>query len=223
MSDKTSAAVSSAAFPANQSDASEPADAHLRETAVASATIHRGKFLTLKQDIVRLPDGKQAGREYVLHPGAVMMIPLFDDGTVLMERQFRYPVGEVMLEFPAGKLDPEEGAQRCGERELLEETGYTAKRWDYLTRIHPVISYSTEFIDIFLARDLSAGESKLDDGEFLETFVTPVGQVIDWVRQGRITDVKTIIGAFWLEKIISGAWQPGEQSEPPFPSNRVSS
>ena len=137
-----------------------------------------------------------------------------------MERQFRYPIGEVMLEFPAGKLDPEEGAQRCGERELLEETGYTARRWDYLTRIHPVISYSTEFIDLFLARDLTAGEAKLDDGEFLETFITPVGQVIDWVRQGRITDVKTIIGALWLEKIVSGAWQPGEQSEPPFPDNR---
>jgi ADP-ribose pyrophosphatase len=197
------------------------ADEHLSETCVASATLHRGKFLTLKQDIVRLPDGKQAGREYVLHPGAVMMIPLFDDGTVLMERQFRYPVGEVMLEFPAGKLDPEEGALRCGQRELLEETGYTAQRWDYLTRIHPVISYSTEFIDLFLARDLTSGESKLDDGEFLETFITPAGQVIDWVRQGRITDVKTIIGAFWLEKILSGTWQPGEQSEPPFPVSRV--
>lgn len=205
-------------IPAISSDTS---DDHLRETPVASATIHRGKFLTLKQDIVRLPDGKQTGREYVLHPGAVMMIPLFEDGTVLMERQFRYPINEVMLEFPAGKLDPEEGALRCGQRELLEETGYTARRWDYLTRIHPVISYSTEFIDLFLARDLTAGESKLDDGEFLETFVTPVGQVIDWVRQGRITDVKTIIGALWLEKIVSGAWQPGEQSEPPFPMRRA--
>ncbi|MFJ5380100.1 NUDIX domain-containing protein [Cupriavidus sp. CER94] len=203
------------------SQSPEVSDDHLRETPVASATIHRGKFLTLKQDIVRLPDGKQAGREYVLHPGAVMMIPLFDDGTVLMERQFRYPVGEVMLEFPAGKLDPEEGALVCGKRELLEETGYTAARWDYLTRIHPVISYSTEFIDLFLARDLTAGESKLDDGEFLETFITPVGQVIDWVRQGRITDVKTIIGAFWLEKIVSGTWQPGEQAEPPFPTARA--
>lgn len=197
------------------------ADEHLSETCVASATLHRGKFLTLKQDIVRLPDGKQAGREYVLHPGAVMMIPLFDDGTVLMERQFRYPVGEVMLEFPAGKLDPEEGALRCGQRELLEETGYTAQRWDYLTRIHPVISYSTEFIDLFLARDLTAGAAQLDDGEFLETFITPVGQVIDWVRQGKITDVKTIIGAFWLEKILAGTWQPGEQAEPPFPVSRV--
>lgn len=190
-------------------------DEGLKEVCVASATVHRGKFLTLKQDIVRLPDGKQTGREYVVHPGAVMMIPLFDDGTVLMERQFRYPVGEVMLEFPAGKLDPQEGALRCGERELEEETGYSAARWDYLTRIHPVISYSTEFIDVFLARDLTAGQAKLDDGEFLETFIVPAGQVLDWVRQGRITDVKTIIGAFWLEKVVSGDWQPGEQ---PLPS-----
>ena len=189
-------------------------DEGLKEVCVASATVHRGKFLTLKQDIVRLPDGKQTGREYVVHPGAVMMIPLFDDGTVLMERQFRYPVGEVMLEFPAGKLDPQEGALRCGERELEEETGYSAARWDYLTRIHPVISYSTEFIDVFLARDLTAGHAKLDDGEFLETFIVPAGQVLDWVRQGRITDVKTIIGAFWLEKVISGDWQPGEQPVP---------
>ncbi len=190
------------------------ADPGLKEVCVASATLHTGKFLTLKQDIVKLPDGKHAGREYVLHPGAVMMIPLFDDGTVLLERQFRYPVGEVMLEFPAGKLDPQEGAQRCGERELREETGYSARRWDYLTRIHPVISYSTEFIDLFLARDLTAGPAQLDEGEFLETFIVPAGQVIDWVRSGRITDVKTIIGAFWLEKVISGAWEAGEQALP---------
>ncbi|WP_455280228.1 NUDIX domain-containing protein [Cupriavidus necator] len=207
MTDKTHGGTPVSAGPAENNDA-------LKEVCVASATVHRGKFLTLKQDIVRLPDGKQTGREYIVHPGAVMMIPLFDDGTVLMERQFRYPIGEVMLEFPAGKLDPQEGAQRCGERELLEETGYSAARWDYLTRIHPVISYSTEFIDIFLARDLTHGEAQLDDGEFIETFITPVGQVIDWVRSGRITDVKTIIGAFWLEKVISGAWQPGEQPLP---------
>ncbi len=211
MTDKTTANA-----PAIPDPHTQDADAGLKEVCVASATLHRGKFLTLKQDIVRLPDGKQTGREYVLHPGAVMMIPLFDDGTVLMERQFRYPIGEVMLEFPAGKLDPEEGAQRCGERELLEETGYSASRWDYLTRIHPVISYSTEFIDLFLARGLTAGEARLDDGEFLETFIVPAGQVIDWVRAGRITDVKTIIGAFWLEKVMSGTWQPGEQTPPAY-------
>lgn len=199
------------------SDTASDSDAGLRETQVASALMHQGKFLTLKQDIVRLPDGRNASREYLIHPGAVMMIPLFDDGSVLMERQFRYAVGEVMIEFPAGKLDPQEGAIACAERELEEETGYSAKRWDFLTRIHPVISYSTEFIDLFLARDLAAGASKLDDGEFLETFIAPAGQVIDWVRQGRISDVKTIIGTFWLEKVLSGAWQPGERTEPGIP------
>jgi len=190
-------------------DATQDLDAGLRETQVASALMHQGKFLTLKQDIVRLPDGRNASREYLIHPGAVMMIPLFDDGTVLMERQFRYPVGKVMIEFPAGKLDPQEGALTCGKRELREETGYTAERWDYLTRIHPVISYSTEFIDIYLARDLKQGVAMLDEGEFLETFITPAGQLIDWVREGKISDVKTIIGTFWLEKILSGAWAPG--------------
>ncbi|CAJ0775741.1 NUDIX hydrolase [Ralstonia chuxiongensis] len=190
-------------------DATQDPDAGLRETQVASALMHQGKFLTLKQDIVRLPDGRNASREYLIHPGAVMMIPLFDDGTVLMERQFRYPVGKVMIEFPAGKLDPQEGALTCGKRELREETGYTAERWDYLTRIHPVISYSTEFIHIYLARDLKQGVAMLDEGEFLETFVTPAGQLIDWVREGKISDVKTIIGTFWLEKILSGAWAPG--------------
>ncbi|CAH0441457.1 NUDIX domain-containing protein [Ralstonia pseudosolanacearum] len=195
---------------ADANEAVSDPDAGLRETQVASALLHRGKFLTLKQDIVRLPDGRNASREYLIHPGAVMMIPLFDDGTVLMERQFRYPVGKVMIEFPAGKLDPREGALACGKRELREETGYVAQRWDFLTRIHPVISYSTEFIDLYLARDLQPGASALDEGEFLETFVAPAGQLIDWVRNGTISDVKTIIGVFWLEKILSGTWTPGD-------------
>ncbi|MHA6893900.1 NUDIX domain-containing protein [Ralstonia pseudosolanacearum] len=195
---------------ADANEAVSDPDAGLRETQVASALLHQGKFLTLKQDIVRLPDGRNASREYLIHPGAVMMIPLFDDGTVLMERQFRYPVGKVMIEFPAGKLDPREGALACGKRELREETGYVAQRWDFLTRIHPVISYSTEFIDLYLARDLQPGASALDEGEFLETFIAPAGQLIDWVRNGTISDVKTIIGVFWLEKILSGTWTPGD-------------
>ncbi|MDO3520422.1 NUDIX domain-containing protein [Ralstonia pseudosolanacearum] len=195
---------------ADSNEAVSDPDAGLRETQLASALVHQGKFLTLKQDVVRLPDGRNASREYLIHPGAVMMIPLFDDGTVLMERQFRYPVGKVMIEFPAGKLDPREGALACGKRELREETGYVAQRWDFLTRIHPVISYSTEFIDLYLARDLQPGESALDEGEFLETFSAPAGQLIDWVRTGRISDVKTIIGVFWLEKILSDTWTPGD-------------
>ena len=187
-------------------------DQHLIESRLATVTVYEGAFLTIKRDTVRLPDGKQAVREYTTHPGAVMVIPLFEDGQVLMERQYRYPLERVMTELPAGKLDDAEGGLACGQRELLEETGYRAGRWDYLTRIHPVISYSTEFIDIWLARDLSHGEQKLDEGEFLDVFRMPATELLQWVRDGRITDVKTIIGAFWLEKILSGVWQPNERS-----------
>ncbi|WP_322014563.1 NUDIX hydrolase [Paraburkholderia sp. J12] len=184
-------------------------DPALVETCVESTTLYSGNFLTLKRDTVALPDGKHATREFVVHPGAVMVIPLFDDGRVLMERQYRYPLARVMTEFPAGKLDPQEGALACAKRELREETGYTAREYVYLTRIHPVISYSTEFIDIYLARGLTAGESKLDEGEFLETFTATLPELLEWVRNGRITDVKTIIGTFWLEKALSGNWPLG--------------
>ena len=184
--------------------------AALTEKCVESKTLHQGAFLTLKCDTVELPDGKHATREYVKHPGAVMVIPLLDDGHVLLESQFRYPIGKVMVEYPAGKLDPSEGSLACAKRELLEETGYTAREYLFLTRIHPIISYSTEFIDIYLARGLTAGERKLDEGEFLELFTATPEDMSEWVRTGKVTDVKTIIGTFWLEKVLSGAWStPG--------------
>src|SRR5258708_11258173 len=171
-------------------------DAALTETCLESKTIHQGPFLTLKCDTVCLPDGKQATREYVQHPGAVMVIPLFDDGRVLMESQYRYPMGKVMVEYPAGKLDPNEGALACAKRELQDTTGYTAREYVYLTRIHPIISYSTEFIDIYLARGLTAGERKLDDGEFLELFAASVTdffffQAEDGIRDDLVTGVQT--------------------------------
>lgn len=181
-------------------------DVHLVETRLDGQTLYDGHFLTLKRDTVRLPDGKTATREFVEHPGAVMVLPLLDDGRVLMERQYRYPVGRVMVEFPAGKLDPQEGALACAQRELREETGYRANEFVYLTRIHPVISYSTEFIDLYLARGLTEGERALDDGEFLETIVVEPAILHEWIRRGEVSDVKTIIGAFWLEKILSGVW-----------------
>ena len=181
-------------------------DAALVETCINSEVAYQGPFMTVKCDTVRLPDGKQATREYVKHPGAVMVIPLFDDGRVLMESQYRYAMGKVMYEYPAGKLDPNEDSLTCAKRELLEETGYTAREYIYLTRVHPIISYSTEFIDIYVARGLTAGERKLDDGEFLETFIAKVSDVSEWVRTGQLSDVKTIIGTFWLEKLLSGAW-----------------
>ena len=181
-------------------------DAALKETCITSEVAYQGPFMTVKCDTVRLPDGKHATREYVKHPGAVMVIPLFDDGRVLMETQYRYAMGKVMYEYPAGKLDPNEDSLTCAKRELLEETGYTAREYVYLTRVHPIISYSTEFIDIYVARGLTPGERKLDDGEFLETFIAKVSDVSEWIRTGQLSDVKSIIGTFWLEKLLSGAW-----------------
>ena len=145
-------------------------DDHLKETQQSSRLIHAGYYLKLYQDQVSLPNGDIVGREYLVHPGAVAILPLLDDGRILMERQYRYPLKQAILEIPAGKLDPEESTLVCAQRELQGETGYTAKYWDFLGKIHPVISHSTEFIDIYLARGLSFGEARLDDGEFLDVF-----------------------------------------------------
>jgi len=185
-------------------------DAVLTEKCVETSTVYSGNFLTVKRDVIELPDGKPATREYVQHAGAVMVIPLFDNGRVLMESQYRYPLARVMAEFPAGKLDPDESTLACAKRELREETGYTAREYFFLARIHPVISYSTEFIDIYLARGLTAGDAKLDEGEFLEVFTATPADLIEWVQSGKISDVKTVIGTFWLEKVLSGVWPLGE-------------
>ncbi|HVL77248.1 MAG TPA: NUDIX hydrolase [Noviherbaspirillum sp.] len=181
---------------------------HLNEERIASELAYDGAFLKVNKDKVRLPDGKQSEREYICHPGAVVVLPLFDDGSVLLERQFRYPLQAVFIEFPAGKIDPGEDHLESAKRELLEETGYTARDWHYLATIHNAIAYSDEHLEIFLARGLTAGERKLDEGEFLETFTATVPEMLKWVREGKITDVKTVIGTFWLERILDGRWQP---------------
>lgn len=181
-------------------------DAHLKETRVGGASVYDGHFLKIERDTVRLPDGKDAVREYIRHPGAVVILPLFDDGSVLLERQFRYPLDQVFVEFPAGKIDAGEDTLACAKRELQEETGYVARDWQFVCTIHNAIAYSDEHLEIYLARGLEAGERKLDDGEFLDIFKAPLPELLEMVRQGKVTDVKTVIGAFWLEKIVAGNW-----------------
>lgn len=181
-------------------------DMHLKETRIDSLLAYDGHFLKVQRDKVRLPDDKTTTREYIKHPGAVVILPLFEDGSVLLERQFRYPLNKVFIEFPAGKIDSGEDPLTCAKRELLEETGYTATDWQFVCTIHNAIAYSDEHLDLFIARGLTAGERQLDDGEFLDTFKASVADLMTWVREGKITDVKTVIGAFWVEKILTGQW-----------------
>jgi ADP-ribose pyrophosphatase len=187
-------------------------DTHLREDRIDGEDVYGGIFLNMKRDQVRLPDGNVALREYLTHPGAVAIVAILDDGRILLERQYRYPIVKSCIEIPAGKLEAGEDRLLCAKRELEEETGYTAKKWSYIRRIHPVISYSTEFIDIYLAEGLVPGKSRLDAEEFLDVFAAPLEQLLKWVESGEITDVKTTISAYWLERYRRGQVQAQELS-----------
>lgn len=186
-------------------------DKHLIETTVSSQTVYRGHFLELRRDKVALPDGAMAAREYVIHPGAVMIVAVLPDGRLVMERQYRYPVRQTMIEFPAGKLDAGEGGLACAQRELWEETGYKARRWAKAGVMHPVIGYATEVIEIWFAQDLTLGERHLDAGEFLDVFAASQDELESWMQAGQLTDAKTIVGMMWLQRWRAGhcqlAWQ----------------
>jgi len=179
----------------------------LSEQTLSGEWVFRGKLLHVRRDQVRLPDGAETGREYIEHPGAVMVIPLLETGELVMERQYRYPLRRDVLELPAGKLDPGETALACGRRELLEETRYVASSWRHLCTTHPVVGYSDERIEIYLAQGLTQQEASPDHDEHLEVFTLPLESVLEWVREGRITDAKTVIGLFWAEKVLKGEWK----------------
>ncbi len=179
----------------------------LEETTISSELVYEGYFLKLRRDRARLPDGRESGREYVVHPGAAAIVPLLPDGRILVERQFRYPLRREFVEIPAGKLDPGETPLDTAKRELIEETGFRAREWALLTRIHPAIGFADEVIDIFLCRDLEPVERRLDEGEHLEVEVVTLGWLMDELRAGRLTDVKTQIAVHWLDRLSSGAWE----------------
>lgn len=181
-------------------------DDDLIETPLSSEVVFKGNLLHVQRDLAGLPNGNQSYREYVLHPGAVLIIPVLDNGKLLLERQFRYPLQQVFIELPAGKIDPHEGHLLTGQRELLEETGYTATEWRYLGAQHPCIGYSNEIIHIYLARGLTAGRHQRDEDEALQLFEATLGDCLEMVRRGEITDGKTIIALFWAEKVLQGAW-----------------
>jgi ADP-ribose pyrophosphatase len=190
---------------------STPEDTHLTETTLTSERVFDGSFLHVQREQVRLPDGTTVPREFILHPGAVMVVPMLDSGDLIMERQHRHPLRQVFLEFPAGKLDAAEPPAACAARELKEETGYSAAELAYAGPIHNAIAYSTEVIHLYFARGLTAGAAQLDAHEFVEVTTLSLEALLERIRQGEVTDVKTIIGAYWLQDSRNGAkvvtWQ----------------
>jgi ADP-ribose pyrophosphatase len=188
--------------------------AQLAETLLTTQQVYKGGFLDVRRDTVQLPNGKSTSREYVVHPGACVVIPLLDNGDVILEKQFRYPVGREMIEFPAGKLDPNEDPLICALRELREETGYSASEWAYAGCMHLAIAYSTEVIHIYFARGLVLGERDLDDGEFLDVFTVPAQQLIAWCADGTVTDAKTVTCALHLQQFLAGSKPLGWNAVP---------
>jgi len=195
-------------------NASPEDDEALVETLIESHSVYDGNFLKARRDTVRLPNGKTSSREYIVHPGAVVIVPLLSDDTVLVERQFRYPVAEVMTEFPAGKLDPGEPPLTCAIRELVEETGYRAREWAYAGKMHLAIAYSTEIIHVFFARCLTPGSAKLDDDEFLQCQSVAVADLFAAARDGLVTDAKTLTCLLWLQNARTGGWPLNWQPDP---------
>jgi ADP-ribose pyrophosphatase len=181
----------------------------LAEAVLGSREAWRGKILRVDVDTVRCPDGHEGEREFIRHPGAVMVIAQPDPGHVILERQWRHPLGRSFVEMPAGKLEPAEDPAECARRELLEETGLAARSWRALGSFHNAIGYSDERIYVYLARDLEQHKSATEAGEVIEVFTASLAQLEEWIATGHVTDVKTIVGAWWLQRLLREAGEGG--------------
>lgn len=179
-------------------------DDHLIETTVRSESLFKGHFISLQRDHVALPDGTQATRDFVLHPGAVAIIALLEDGRVVLERQYRHPVGQVLLEFPAGKLDPSEPPLLCAQRELLEETGYRAREWAFAGCVNLAPAYCDEVLHIYFAKGLTGGQRKLDPGEFIEICLFEPLELFTLALAGKVMNSTAMICSFWLQNYLRG-------------------
>lgn len=176
---------------------------NLKEETVKSNLIFKGKIISLKNDDIKLPDGRPAQREYVCHPGGVTVLPITDKGEVLLVRQFRYPYGEEVLEIPAGKRDSaDEEPLACGRRELYEELGVTAQYFRFLGEFYPTPGYVDEVIYMYVAWGLTFGENHPDDDEFLEKEKIHIDRLCEMIMQGEIKDGKTQAAALKVKNLI---------------------
>ena len=177
---------------------------HLKEKTIKAKTIYEGSFLTLNRDKVLLPDGNISNREWIKHPGAICCVPILPNGKIGLIKQYRYAVKEEMIEIPAGKLDQNETPEKCALRELEEEIGYRANKLTFLTNIHPAVGFTNEKMWLYLAEKLVKTEQSLDFDEFLELIPTKLDDAVQMVWNRQITDVKTVIGILWVQKMLSG-------------------
>lgn len=173
--------------------ASENSDQDLREEKISSKSVFNGQLLDVFKDHVRLPNGQEATREYIKHQGASAVLPFFENGDVMLVRQFRYPLDQVFLEVPAGKIDPDEGPTSTAKRELKEETGITCGELQKLEYFYPSIGYTDEIIHLYVGWDLEEAEQQIDEHEFLQKHRLPFQEAHQMVLDGQITDSKTAL------------------------------
>lgn len=176
-------------------------DEDLIESKLKSEDIFEGRLLHVKKDTVRLPNGSIAYREWIRHPGAAAVLPITPDGRLIFVRQYRYPVQQVTLEVPAGKLDGEgEDPLECARRELSEETGYRAERYTYLTKLATTVGFSNEFIYIYAAEGLTPGRQHPDEDEFINVYTMTMDEAVEKIKSGEICDAKSVTAVLlWRE------------------------